>query len=346
MLTEGQIKEIKEHLEKAQNPLFFFDNDGDGLCSFLSLRRYLKKGKGVAIKSFPDLDASYFRKVQELNADYIFVLDKPIISDEFFKKVEQHNIPLVWIDHHEVKAEIPEFVYYYNPVLNKDKNNEPVTYLCYQITRNKEDLWVSVVGCISDKFLPDFYHEFEKLYPDLSIKSNDAFDVFYKSPIGKIGKMFSFGLKDSTTNVINMLKFLMQVKTPYEVLEENSKNHSMHYRYEQITLKYQKLLKKAEETAKNSKKLLFFQYGGDLSMSADLANELSYLFPSKVIVVVYIIGAKANVSVRGKKIREIVLKSIEGLDNATGGGHEDAVGAQVKIEDLEKFRERLVKLID
>lgn len=32
MLTEKQISEIREHLEKAQNPLFFFDND-DGLCS-------------------------------------------------------------------------------------------------------------------------------------------------------------------------------------------------------------------------------------------------------------------------------------------------------------------------
>ena len=55
MLTENQIEEIKEHLDKAQNPLFFFDNDGDGLCSFLLLQRFIKKGKGVAIKSFPEL---------------------------------------------------------------------------------------------------------------------------------------------------------------------------------------------------------------------------------------------------------------------------------------------------
>jgi len=27
MLTEKQNKEIREHLEKAQNPLFYFDND-------------------------------------------------------------------------------------------------------------------------------------------------------------------------------------------------------------------------------------------------------------------------------------------------------------------------------
>ena len=44
MLTKKQINEIREHLEKAQNPLFFFDNDPDGLCSFLLLQRYIGRG--------------------------------------------------------------------------------------------------------------------------------------------------------------------------------------------------------------------------------------------------------------------------------------------------------------
>ena len=30
--TEKQIKEIRDHLDRAQNPVFFFDNDPDGLC--------------------------------------------------------------------------------------------------------------------------------------------------------------------------------------------------------------------------------------------------------------------------------------------------------------------------
>mgnify|MGYP000905709012 CR=1 FL=1 len=72
MLREKEISEIREHLERAQNPLFFFDNDSDGVCSFLILQRYLGRGKGVCIKSFPSLDRRYLRKVYELNADYIF----------------------------------------------------------------------------------------------------------------------------------------------------------------------------------------------------------------------------------------------------------------------------------
>ena len=344
MLTKNQIIQIKEHLEKAQNPIFFFDNDQDGLCSFLLLQRYLGRGKGVAIKSFPELVPEYFRKVKELNADYIFILDKPIVSPVFFEEISKINIPVVWIDHHAVdKENIPKFVNYYNPVINKRKSSEPVTALCYQITKRKEDVWIAVIGCISDGFVPDFYDDFEKKYPDLSIKSRKAFDIFYKAQIGKICRILSFGLKDSTTNVINMLRFLIKSKTPYEILEENSKTHSFLKRFSQVDLKYQRLLSKAVALGKKADKLLFFQYGGELSISADLSNELSYSFPEKIVVVAYVKGAKANISMRGKKVREILLKSFEGLENARGGGHENAVGGQIKIEDIEKFRENLEK---
>lgn len=349
MLTKKQIKEIKEHLEKAQNPLFFFDNDPDGLCSFLLLQRYLGRGKGVPIKSFPDLTVDYFRKVKELDADYVFILDKPKVSKEFFKEIEQVNIPVVWIDHHAIeKKDIPKFVNYYNPLFNKSKTHEPVTALCYQITNKKDDLWIAVIGCVSDKFFPNFYSEFKKLYPDLAFceESCSAFDVFYKSQIGKIARMFLFALKDKTTNVINMLKFLMKVKSPYEVLEETNKNYTMHQRFEHIYKRSQKLLKKALEIEQDSEKVLFFQYAGDLSISSDLSNELSYMFPEKIIVVVYVNGVKANISVRGKKIREMILKIIKDLEGATGGGHECAVGVQVRIEDLEKFRKKLFELVE
>jgi single-stranded DNA-specific DHH superfamily exonuclease len=346
MLTKKQIKEIKTHLNKAQNPVFFFDNDVDGLCSFLLLQRYLGRGKGVAIKSFPELVKDYFRKVHELKADYIFILDKPIVSEEFFKEAEKINIPVIWIDHHIIDREtIPSFVNYYNPLMNKSKSAEPVTALCYQITDKKNDLWMAIAGCIYDSFVPEFYGEFEKKYPDFSIKSKKAPDIYYKSQIGKIARIFSFGLKDRTTNVINMIRFLMKVKTPYEVLEESSKNYTMHHRFRQIESKYRKLLRKATSIGKKQGKMLFFQYGGDLSISGDLSNELSYLFPDKTIVVIYIKGIKANISIRGENSRKILLKAIEGFEDVSGGGHEEAVGGQVRIEDLEKFRENLMKQI-
>ncbi len=123
MLTKKQINEIREHLEFAQNPLFFFDNDDDGLVSFLLLRRFIERGRGIPIKSFPDLNESYLKRIEELNPDYIFILDKPLVSLEFLKKCAEKNLPVVWIDHHTVeKIDLPENVSYYNSFFVDGKN--------------------------------------------------------------------------------------------------------------------------------------------------------------------------------------------------------------------------------
>ena len=345
MLNEEQINEIMEHLEKAQNPIFFFDNDNDGLTSFLILRRFIERGKGVAIKSFPELDASYYKKVQELNPDYIFVLDKPVVSKEFIEKAKKDNHPIIWIDHHQVDK--PEFngISYYNPFLDNG-TNEPVSYICYKITNKKEDIWLAMIGCISDCYFPDFYPEFEKKYPELCKKNaKSPFDLLYNSEIGRISRILDFSLKDSTTNVVNMMKFMINVKGPMDILEENIKTKQILKRHDEINSKYQLLIKKAREQASNS--LIYFQYGGSLSLSGNLANQLIYEFPDKIIVVVFIKGDVANISLRGgKDIRKLTLEAIEGIHGATGGGHKNATGAKMSVSDLPVFKEKVEKLVE
>ena len=48
--------------------------------------------------------------------------------------------------------------FYYN-TFDVSGKNEPVAYLCYEITKQKKDMWVAVVGCIGDCFLPKFLKE-------------------------------------------------------------------------------------------------------------------------------------------------------------------------------------------
>lgn len=342
MLTKKQVSEIKEHLDKAQNPLFFFDNDQDGLCSYLLLRRYLERGKGVAVKTSP-MNKDYLRKVDELNADYVFVLDVPNVKNVFFKGLLERNIPIVWIDHHENNLnEIPDFVNYYNPLYNRSKSNEPVTELCYQISGKKEDIWIAVLGNISDRFIPKYYSEFKKNFSDLSLDSEDAAEIYYSSGIGNVSQILGAFLKDKTSNVVRGLNFLVKVKSPYEILNQNEKNYFMHERFNEINSKYKKFLSKAKEIGKKSGKVLFFEYAGDTSMSADIANGLKYLFKDKLIVVAYLKGARINISVRGDKVKDILLESVKNLENSVAGGHENAAGAQISKEDFEKFKENFL----
>jgi single-stranded DNA-specific DHH superfamily exonuclease len=138
MLTKKQLQEIREHLENAKNPIFYFDNDADGLCSYILLRKFLGRGKGVAVRSFPGLDVGYARKALELGADYVFVLDKPVLSREFVESIDRFGLPLVWIDHHDVFREEfeKEFknIFVYNPARNSGKDKAKSQLLICVIT--------------------------------------------------------------------------------------------------------------------------------------------------------------------------------------------------------------------
>ncbi|MBI2631717.1 DHH family phosphoesterase [Candidatus Pacearchaeota archaeon] len=352
MLTPKQIEEIKEHLERAQNPLFFYDNDADGLCSYLLLRRYIGRGKGVAVKSYPDLNLQYAKKAQELKADAVFVLDKPLIAKEFMEEIDKMQLPLIWIDHHysEDNGIEKRFgknysnLHIYNPTYNKGKDisNEPVTFLVYKITERKEDLWLAVIGCIADNFMPSFISEFDKQWPDFLTRNDKIrgpFDIYYGTEIGRIARAFSFGLKDSITHVVQMQNFLISCKSPSDVFMEIEGNKSFREKYNEIKKKYNTLLDMAKECKKEN--LIFFDYSGELSISADLANELSYLYSNFFIVVAYKKGMISNISLRGNKVRDILERVLKQFPDATGGGHENAVGARIKTEDLQKFREVL-----
>jgi single-stranded DNA-specific DHH superfamily exonuclease len=341
MLSETELKEIKGLLEKSQNPLFFFDNDVDGLCSYLLLQRYLGRGRGIPIRSFPDLNKTYVRKIDELNADTVFILDKPKVSEEFIDEVSGKNIPIVWIDHHEAGTDprIIKKVHYFNSF----PLSEPVTYICYKISGKDE--WLAMVGCIGDVFKPGFAGKFAGEFPELYNNSLSAFDSLFLTEIGKVARILNFALKDTTTNVVKMMKFLSQAKNIYDILEENKLTRQIHNRFNQLKKSYDKLMTRAEEQISSSK-LIFFTYSGEMSISSEIANGLYFKHKDKFIVVAYRGPDKVNVSIRGKNAKKITEKLISEIEGATGGGHEEATGAQIPSDKFEDFKQKVEELVN
>jgi len=339
MIPLKQLLEIRGHLEASQNPLFFFDNDVDGLCAFLILRKAIGRGKGVAIKSFPELKKQYLRKVEELNPDAIFILDKAELDEEFVKGVEEKGMPIIWIDHHKTTTpkRIIKKTFYYNSL----PSAEPTTYIAQKVFDRKEDLWLAVIGCVGDSYMPDFAGEFAKAFPELLNSKVTAFEALHSTEIGKMVRMLDFGLMDSTTNVVNLIKYLFKSRNAYDLLEENRYTRQFHRRYSQLSRFYNRQMEKAEENLDEDSKVLFFVYSGDISMSSTISNGLYYNHPDKLIVVAFKRPEKVNVSIRGKNALRITEQAIKGIEGATGGGHEEATGAMIPIDDFERFRENL-----
>ena len=339
MLHQNQLQEIRSWLEASQNPLFFFDNDVDGLCSFLILRRAIGRGRGVAIKSFPDLKEQYLRKVEELNPDAVFILDKAELSKEFAEAVEEKGIPMIWIDHHETKTskEVIEKTSYYTSF----PSSEPTTYIAQKIFNRQEDMWLAMIGCIGDVYVPDFAENFVKQSPELFNSNITAFDALHSTEIGKFAKMLNFGLMDSITNVVKLIKYLFKATSAYDLLEENQYTKQFHKRYAELNEFYNKQIEKAETIVDEKSPLLFFTYSGSISMSSEIANKLFYNHKDKLIIVVFKRSDKANISIRGKDALTITKKAIENIEGATGGGHKEATGAMIPIDNLKKFKKNI-----
>lgn len=343
-MNEKEISEVREHLEKSLNPVFFYDNDLDGLCSYILLRRFLGKGKGVAVRTHPDLDVGYAKKVQQLGADYVFVLDRPILGKAFVEEIQKLNLPLVWIDHHEVDDEDYKYdnLFIFNPARNKDKSrrsNEPVTYWVHKITGKKEDIWLAIMGCVSDHYMPDFSSEFGKKWPEFWGKNiKEPFDAYYKTEIGYLARALSFGLKDSITHVVYLQNFLINSKGPNDVLLELESKSSFAKKYREIRKKYDSLLEGAKKNVIEGSKVIFFSYGGNLSISADISNELSHLYPNHSIIVSYTTPSISNLSIRGDNVKSIIGRILLRFEDSSGGGHKDAVGVRLQTVDLERFK--------
>lgn len=345
-LSSRQVMEIKEEIDSCKRPIFFFDDDQDGLCAFLLLYRYKKEGKGVIVKSTPKIGREFLRRVEEFSPDKIFILDIADVDDDFLDKA---NVPVVWIDHHGSKDKGRGRLKYFNPRVSKSDDNFPTSYLCYQAV--EQELWIASLGCVADWFLPPFLENFRKEFP-LMIENNykTVGDIIYNSNLGKLIRIFSFVLKGEMSQVTKCINILTRIKNPYEILnKESSQGGFIYKRFEKINRDYEILFKDFADVIKKTKdRLVVYEYKDDKSsFTSDMSNEAVYRFPEKIIIVGRKKGDEMRCSIRSGKIilPFLVEKSLIGLDGY-GGGHEHACGLSIKIIHFGEFVNRFSKLLD
>lgn len=337
MLAKDQIEELRKELE-CKRPLFLFDDDPDGLCSFLLLYRYVKEGKGVIVKSEPKIDEKFVVKVRDYEPDKVFILDIPIVEQDFIDDVKQK---IIWIDHHPVVKR--QNIRYFNPRLEKPDANFPTSAICYQIVQN--DLWIATAGCVADWVFPDFAKDFSEKYPDLLPENiKDAETAMFKTELGKLIKVLGFVLKGKTHDVIKCMKVLTRIKDPYEILKQKTPAGRFIYkRYKMVNEEYEELLKRAPEP-KNG--VLLFSYYGKISFTKNLSNELLHKHPDDLIIVAREKDDEMKCSLRSRDLilPKIIKKALKGVEGY-GGGHEHACGSCINKKDFKTFLKNIEEQI-
>ncbi len=333
MLTPPQIGHLQEELASAKNPLFFYDDDADGLAAFLLLYRLHREGKSVVLKAATILTSAFLRKVEEYNPDKIIILDIPDVQQEF---IDAAHRPIFWLDHHQPVQRTN--VHYFNPVVKDPRAYVPTTYLAWQVSQQESDRWIAAVGCLADWYWPDFMPEFQKIYPHLLSPQADLTIAVYKEQIGILVKMFFFLLKGSTSDVRKSVSILSRIQSPDEILKQGSAAGKFLYkRFEMINQKYQALLIQAKARVSRNKLVLFEYTDQEWSFTINLANELSALYPQKVIIIARKHAGEMKCSLRAQvPILPALQQALQEI-NGRGGGHPNACGAAIKEEDWERF---------
>jgi len=333
MLAKEDVKKIKEELDNCKNPLFFFHDDPDGLCSFLLLYKYIREGKGIVFKAKPGLGVNFVRQVNEYMPDKVFILDIPIVDQEF---IDQVKVPVIWVDHHTPLER--NKVKYFNPRLKNKEDGTPVTRICYEVV--KQNMWVAAVGCIGDWYIPDFFDEFKKKYKNLvESDSKNPGNIYFETKLGKLVRIFSYILKGKTGDAIKCFKILTRIDDPNEILEQSSSRGKFIYkRFDKINKEYEELLNEAMEKVSEDKLLIYLYDSKRMSFTGDLSNELIHRYPDKLIVVGRKKDGEVRMSLRSAKIElpQVIGKALVGIEGY-GGGHEYACGANVKKADFDRF---------
>ncbi|MBN1386682.1 DHH family phosphoesterase [Candidatus Woesearchaeota archaeon] len=349
-LKDKELDSIRGHLDDCSKPLFYFDDDVDGLCSFLLLYRYKREGKGIILKVAPEVKKEMARKAVEFGADKVFILDKPMVSDEFFDEIKAD---IVWLDHHEVQDISHSNVHYFNPRKHEDSDNRPTTYWCYKVVdpklEDKNNLWIAAVGCVGDWHLPDFFDRFREVFPELvgeDVKKPE--DAYFASRLGELIRILSYILKGQTTEVFKCIKILTRIESPVEILDQaTDRGRFIYKKYLKEKEEYDSIMREiVEKHGPGDKKkgmIVHIYHANKTSFTSDLSNELLYMFPERIILVGREKNEEIKLSLRSSKEHDLreALESALTVAEGYGGGHRNACGANVKKRDFSQFVEKL-----
>src|SRR3989344_1239408 len=333
MLTSPEIALLQEELRTAKNPLFFYDADADGLCSFLLLYRIIKEGKGIRVSATSKIDLELVRKVQENHPDKIFILDIPMVDQLF---VDAVKLPLFWIDHHQPQ-EVRK-VHYFNPRISNPNSYFPTTRMAYQVSQNSDDLWIAAAGCLADWHMPDFIEQVIEKYPELLPEKCDLATALYKHPIGRLEKLFFFLQKGPSAEVRKSISILTRISSPQEIFnQETAAGKFIYRRFEKVNAKYEEIFAQAKKNVTKSRIILFTYNSQQWSFTANIANQLSAVYPKKVVIIAREKSGSMKCSLRAQfPIAEALERALIGVEGY-GGGHPNACGAVIKQEDWERF---------
>lgn len=333
MKEQELIEEIRNVLEKAEKPLFIIDDDPDGVCAYLLLKKYLKKGEFVLVKSAPIIGEEFLEHVHKKQPDVIIILDIANVSEEF---LDGTRTPIVWIDHHEPKH--PKNALYYNPRNYDDEAYVPTSECAWNIVQDYD--WIAAIGIMEDWKIPPFIDRLIKEYPDLIRKTENPGELRFATEFGRVGMIIRASLKGQDADCRTCIKLFENITSPYDFEKQPDKYMLPLKKYHDMKRELDSLLEDADKKAEKTKDMIIYGYRhvGVYALTGILAEYLSYLNPDKLVLIGREKGGYYRMAIRAKRgdINVALQRAFEG-SAGRGGGHKLSCGGSIPSHEFEDF---------
>lgn len=319
-------------------------NDLDGIASAIFLEEILKANgleRNLRPRRFLDYSKSIFSVMYP-------ELKKEKISRLFISDLSPENVDLGGFE--KLRTEFDVFSIDHHPIgkiddksgIIKTETGYCTAFVCYdlgdRILDRKKWKWLVDAACISDMSYknPEVMKFIQETNPEVTMEN------IHDSEIGMVSSAISSSL----------IYFDNHPEKIYELVRE--KKIQQLKKYDIIVRKeVGKWMKKYDEEAEfhPDRNMYFYYYNPKFNITSTVSTILSQRKPDSTFIAVS--DSKTDkgfvkISARNQNSREdmnqLMKKGIEGLENATGGGHIPAAGGKLMKKDLEKFKNKILNL--
>ena len=343
-----QLALFRERVLAAKRVIIFYDDDGDGLSSYLLCYRARGGDNGSTIGVRVHASASVptdfaLRKIEENGGDLVVILDKPYVEQSL---LESCPLPILWLDHHEPQTKAvasAKDTLYLNPRIESDADNRCTTYWVWHALGKPEDLWIAAIGSISDWQMTDIADAFRAKHPELLGDAQEAPQALFDQPFGTLAALMQFNLKGESGEVRAAIKVLGRIESLEELTGRvTSRSKLLWKRYEAMHREYDKLLSAAKRSVTDDPVLFHVFRDVEISFTGELSNRLLHDHPDKIIFLARDESGDVKLSVRSVHVPVApAVKQALATSGARGnaGGHANACGGKITSEDFPKFYE-------
>lgn len=349
---KAYIKNIKKGDKVA---VFYHAFCTDGLCSCIITSKAITKITNVKpayhihyVNYHINDETIKFLKEKKITKA-IFVDLSLDIDAEKIKEAENYSDLLI-IDHHKYRTDLnsDKTVFCHSEFVRKDLDGSmyPASKLAYDLFSLIENIgeldWLAAVGLIADMGYNNWKDFVINVQDRYGLKKDE--NVF-KTGIGKASSIIGTS-KMAGQDKDNAFDVVFNANKIQDILNDKGlKKYEIECKKE-----IDNWLEKRDKAEKHGD-LYIYEIKPKYNVGSTISTILStdYLKDKTIIVISdktnkELLSVSARDQRRKIKLNELLQEAIKGLPDANAGGHIPAAAAQIRKEDLDKFKKKLIEL--